>query len=162
MALIYDKIVESTTEPSPNDLWLKDGKLMQFKGGWKEVSIGNTAKFSDVSSYEEWSVDGEEFIDTNYDPTKRYYIVVDDTAAKSPDMKLLYKNSSYDYLQEYTFSLDSTSHLYIQPLGPDAFHVTYCDLAGNTLPYPFFTGKFVGIASDGEVIVDIKKTEFAI
>jgi hypothetical protein len=38
MALIYNKIVESNTEPSPNDIWLKDGKLKHYKGGWKDIS----------------------------------------------------------------------------------------------------------------------------
>lgn len=38
MALIYNKIVESNVEPSPNDLWLKDGKLKHYKGGWKDIS----------------------------------------------------------------------------------------------------------------------------
>lgn len=40
MALIYNKIVESNVEPSPNDLWLKDGKLKHYKGGWKDISGG--------------------------------------------------------------------------------------------------------------------------
>lgn len=38
MAIIYNKIVESNVEPSPNDLWLKDGKLKHYKGGWKDIS----------------------------------------------------------------------------------------------------------------------------
>lgn len=38
MALIYNKIVESNVEPSPNDIWLKDGKLKHYKGGWKDIS----------------------------------------------------------------------------------------------------------------------------
>jgi hypothetical protein len=40
MALIYNKIVESNVEPSPNDIWLKDGKLKHYKGGWKDISGG--------------------------------------------------------------------------------------------------------------------------
>ena len=38
MAKIYNKIVESTTEPSKEDLWLKEGKIKKFKNGWEDIS----------------------------------------------------------------------------------------------------------------------------
>lgn len=50
MALIYNKIVESNTEPSPNDLWLKDGKLMHYKGGWKEINAETITKLSQLEN----------------------------------------------------------------------------------------------------------------
>lgn len=50
MALIYDKIVESTTEPSPNNLWLKDGKLMYYKGDWKEINAETITKLSQLEN----------------------------------------------------------------------------------------------------------------
>lgn len=37
MAKIYNKIVESTTEPSKEDLWLKEGKIKKFKNGWEDI-----------------------------------------------------------------------------------------------------------------------------
>lgn len=30
-------IVKSSTEPSRDDIWLKDGKIKQFKNGWKDL-----------------------------------------------------------------------------------------------------------------------------
>lgn len=39
MAKIIDKIVESSTAPSKNDLWLNDGQLKAYQGGkWKSLS----------------------------------------------------------------------------------------------------------------------------
>lgn len=39
MAKIFDKIVQSATEPSKNDIWLKDGQLKAFQNGqWKSLS----------------------------------------------------------------------------------------------------------------------------
>lgn len=38
MAIQYNKIIESQTEPSTNNLWLKDGKLYYYKGGWKPLT----------------------------------------------------------------------------------------------------------------------------
>jgi hypothetical protein len=38
MAITYNKIIESTTEPATNNLWLKDGKLYYYKGGWKPLT----------------------------------------------------------------------------------------------------------------------------
>lgn len=50
MALIYNKIVESNTEPSPNDLWLKDGKLMYYKGGWKQLNVETITRLSQLEN----------------------------------------------------------------------------------------------------------------
>lgn len=44
MAKIYNKIVESTTEPSKEDLWLKEGKVKKFKNGWEDISGKSDAK----------------------------------------------------------------------------------------------------------------------
>lgn len=39
MAKIFDKIVQSATEPSKNDIWLKEGQLKAFQNGqWKSLS----------------------------------------------------------------------------------------------------------------------------
>lgn len=39
MAKIFDKIVQSATEPSKNDIWLKDGQLKAFQNGqWESLS----------------------------------------------------------------------------------------------------------------------------
>lgn len=40
MAKIFDKIVQSATEPSKNDIWLKDGQLNAFQNGqWKSLGL---------------------------------------------------------------------------------------------------------------------------
>lgn len=44
MAKIYNKIVESTTEPSKEDLWLKEGKIKKFKNGWEDISEKSDVK----------------------------------------------------------------------------------------------------------------------
>ena len=42
MAKIIDKIVQSATEPSKNDLWLHDGKLQaNLKGKWESIGGGS-------------------------------------------------------------------------------------------------------------------------
>lgn len=41
MSKVYNKIVQSNTEPSKNDIWLKDGQMKTFsKEGWKSVGGG--------------------------------------------------------------------------------------------------------------------------
>lgn len=50
MALIYNKIVESNTEPSPNDLWLKDGNLLYYKGGWKKLNVEAITRLSQLEN----------------------------------------------------------------------------------------------------------------
>lgn len=41
MSKVYNKIVQSNTEPSKNDIWLKDGQMKTFgKEGWKPVGGG--------------------------------------------------------------------------------------------------------------------------
>lgn len=54
MALIYNKIVESNIEPSPNNLWLKDGQLLRFKDGWKPVSLGDISNSEITIRSSEW------------------------------------------------------------------------------------------------------------
>lgn len=44
MAVIYNNIVQSETEPSTNSLWLKDGKLKIYKNGWQDIAGGFTNK----------------------------------------------------------------------------------------------------------------------
>lgn len=43
MAVIYNNIVQSETEPSTNVLWLKGNKLKYYYGGWKDLT-GNSKK----------------------------------------------------------------------------------------------------------------------
>jgi len=43
MSKVYNKIVQSNTEPSKNDIWLKDGQMKTFgKEGWKPVGGGSS------------------------------------------------------------------------------------------------------------------------
>jgi hypothetical protein len=43
MSKVYNKIVQSNTEPSKNDIWLKDGQMKTFgKEGWKSVGGGSS------------------------------------------------------------------------------------------------------------------------
>lgn len=49
MAKIYNKIVESTTEPSKEDLWLKEGKIKKFKNGWEDISGGSNTNTGEES-----------------------------------------------------------------------------------------------------------------
>ena len=36
-----ENIVISETEPSTNSLWIHDGKLLYFDGGWKQLNREN-------------------------------------------------------------------------------------------------------------------------
>lgn len=56
MSKVYNKIVQSNTEPSKNDIWLKDGQMKTFgKEGWKPVgggvSGGNNESVGDKEIY---------------------------------------------------------------------------------------------------------------
>lgn len=43
MSKVYNKIVQSNTEPSKNDVWLKDGQMKTFgKEGWKPIGGGSS------------------------------------------------------------------------------------------------------------------------
>lgn len=37
MEIVYNRIIQSDQEPSPNVLWLKDGILKYYQGGWKDI-----------------------------------------------------------------------------------------------------------------------------
>lgn len=51
MAKIFDKIVQSATEPSKNDIWLKDGQLNAFQNGqWKSLSPQSEGGEGEVST----------------------------------------------------------------------------------------------------------------
>ena len=43
MSKEFRQITQSSTEPSINNIWLKNGRLYYFNGGWKE--IGDVVKF---------------------------------------------------------------------------------------------------------------------
>lgn len=54
MAKIIDKIVQSATEPSKNDLWLHDGKLQaNLKGKWESIGGGSGGGVQIVDSIDE-------------------------------------------------------------------------------------------------------------
>lgn len=60
MSKVYNKIVQSNTEPSKNDVWLKDGQMKTFgKEGWKPVGGGSS--LDDNTPIKE-SVDGTELV----------------------------------------------------------------------------------------------------
>lgn len=60
MSKVYNKIVKSNTEPSKNDVWLKDGQMKTFgKEGWKTVGGGSPL---DANTPIKESVDGTELI----------------------------------------------------------------------------------------------------
>lgn len=44
----FDNIIMSQTEPSTTSLWLKDGQLYYYDGGWKPCG-GNTSSSGDVT-----------------------------------------------------------------------------------------------------------------
>lgn len=44
----FDNIVMSQTEPSTTSLWLKDGQLYYYDGGWKSCG-GNTSSSGDIT-----------------------------------------------------------------------------------------------------------------
>lgn len=56
----FDNIVMSSTEPSTTSLWLKDGQLYYYDGGWKPCG-GNTSSSGDLTpSKLEESVEGSD------------------------------------------------------------------------------------------------------
>ena len=60
MSKVYNKIVQSNTEPSKNDVWLKDGQMKTFgKEGWKPIGGGSSL---DANTPIKESVDGTELI----------------------------------------------------------------------------------------------------
>ena len=44
----FDKIVMSQTEPSTTSLWLKDGQLFYYDGGWKPCGKKPLPQASDM------------------------------------------------------------------------------------------------------------------
>lgn len=60
MSKVYNKVVQSNTEPSKNDIWLKDGQMKTFgKEGWKPVGGGSSL---DANTPIKESVDGTELV----------------------------------------------------------------------------------------------------
>lgn len=60
MSKVYNKIVQSNTEPSKNDIWLKDGQMKTFgKEGWKPVGGGSSLN---ANTPIKESVDGTELV----------------------------------------------------------------------------------------------------
>lgn len=37
MGIVYNKIIQSEQEPSPQALWIKDGMLKYYQGGWNNI-----------------------------------------------------------------------------------------------------------------------------
>ena len=64
MAIQYNKIIESTTEPATNNLWLKDGKLYYYKGGWKPLTQEENMSTEDLKLLTSEYVDGRQAIAT--------------------------------------------------------------------------------------------------
>lgn len=60
MSKVYNKVVQSNTEPSKNDIWLKDGQMKTFgKEGWKPIGGGSSL---DANTPIKESVDGTELV----------------------------------------------------------------------------------------------------
>jgi hypothetical protein len=60
MSKVYNKIVQSNTEPSKNDIWLKDGQMKTFgKEGWESIGGGSSL---DANTPIKESVDGTELV----------------------------------------------------------------------------------------------------
>lgn len=60
MSKVYNKVVQSNTEPSKNDIWLKDGQMKTFgKEGWKPVGGGSSL---DANTPIKDSIDGTELV----------------------------------------------------------------------------------------------------
>lgn len=67
MSKVYNKIVQSNTEPSKNDIWLKDGQMKTFgKEGWKPVSGDNFVGRDNVVNIIHDDFEGEESIKLLY------------------------------------------------------------------------------------------------
>lgn len=64
MAITYNKIIESTTEPATNNLWLKDGKLYYYKGGWKPLTSEENMSTEDLKLLISEYSDGRQAIAT--------------------------------------------------------------------------------------------------
>lgn len=64
MATIYNKIVESVTEPSIDNLWLKEGKLYYYKGGWKPLTQEENVSTEDLKLLISEYSDGRQAIAT--------------------------------------------------------------------------------------------------
>lgn len=64
MSTQYNKIIESQTEPSTNNLWLKDGKLYYYKGGWKPLTQEENVSTEDLKLLISEYVDGRQAIAT--------------------------------------------------------------------------------------------------
>lgn len=62
MSKVYNKIVQSNTEPSKNDIWLKDGQMKTFgKEGWKSVSGGVSEEdLKEIYIFDEKNINFEE------------------------------------------------------------------------------------------------------
>lgn len=82
MAKIYNKIVESTTEPSKEDLWLKEGKIKKFKNGWEDIS-GESSTIQDTDVYTSIGSDSL----SHY---KFFYLTKDNTTEIVVDDKIQY------------------------------------------------------------------------
>lgn len=81
MAKIIDKIVQSATEPSKNDLWLNDGQLKAFQNGqWKPLSPQGQGGQGggENSNTESLILNIEELKDINYEELKNKIIYITD------------------------------------------------------------------------------------
>lgn len=84
MAITYNKIIESTTEPATNNLWLKDGKLYYYKGGWKPLTQEENVSTEDLKLLISEYSDGRQAIATALtnrryptEPTESFHAMAD-------------------------------------------------------------------------------------
>lgn len=81
MSKVYNKIVQSNTEPSKNDIWLKDGQMKTFgKEGWKPVGGG-------VSEGNNESVGNIPELASRYNPETKEF------KAKGSDLDIIMNNN---------------------------------------------------------------------
>lgn len=147
MAKIYNKIVESTTEPSKEDLWLKEGKIKKFKNGWEDISGNTDVKVpTKVSELENDSgfVERENYTSGNYQISKS---------------TVLYENENEEEVITKTKGMNSVS-LRINPLAElgtsskEGIQLIFKDLSGNEfLRFPNEDGWIEDEVELGECII---------
>lgn len=123
MSKVYNKIVQSNTEPSKNDIWLKDGQMKTFgKEGWK--SVGGGASENTTPTYVlEYTEEHNAYKDKYDELLSLFY---EDDKLKNPNIILAYypqkRSGGYGKLEYYriitgeinlifnVYEYDSNSH----------------------------------------------------
>lgn len=158
MALIYNKIVESNTEPSPNDLWLKDGKLKHYKGGWKDIS----KNYTDINYKQEVTeIEATTYLCTVQDPTKRHIIILEDCSGKGIDVTVEGMNGT----KASVGACDFRMIIYVQPLTNSYFKIDINSEDFRVTSSHIMPDQFLGLrltsANENDIPMKIIKIELS-